>query len=124
MQLSNVLGQRFAEKYVCQKSSKPSRVLREVHAHGFGVTPSECERWQQRKQREGRSKVQSAPIRAEKNFFNIKEAATHLLDQRLEILVQLKNALEEVICQAILSHGALQNSRCFSPARGSRVRHA
>ena len=49
---------------------------------------------------EGRSKVQSAPIRAEKNFFNIKEAATHLLDQRLEILVQLRNTLEEVICQA------------------------
>ena len=96
------VGQRFAEKYVCLKSSKPSRLLREVHAHDFDATPSECERWQQRKQREGRSKVQSAPIWAEKNFFNIKEAATHLLDQRLEILVQ--------------------SSRYFSAARGPRVR--
>mmetsp|Transcript_3798 Transcript_3798/g.10574 ORF Transcript_3798/g.10574 Transcript_3798/m.10574 type:complete len:218 (-) Transcript_3798:179-832(-) len=67
-------------------------------------------------------KVQCAPVGAEKNLFSIKEAATHLFDQRSDVLVQLRNTLVEVVCQAIPSHGALQNSRCLSATRGFRVR--
>ena len=81
MQLSNVWAN------VSQRSTS-ARSRRSLHAffvkcmHTTMAAPSEYELWQQKKQREGRSKVQSASIRAD--FFNIKEAGTHLLDQRQE----------------------------------------